>query len=100
MTDSMRVSTICSIRTHMQIKKRPARNCAFFVTSGGPQAERDTQYGTSIAATVTFRASGKRGNRACQPMSALGHKRTLKGFQPMSALPPKADIVGRNDDVR
>ena len=33
-------------------------------------------------------------------MSALGHKRTLKRPQPMSALPPKADIVGRDGDVR
>ena len=33
-------------------------------------------------------------------MSALGHKRTLGRLYVMSALPPKADIVGRNADVR
>jgi hypothetical protein len=33
-------------------------------------------------------------------MSALGHKRTLKGLHPMSALPPKADIDERCFDVR
>jgi len=33
-------------------------------------------------------------------MSALGHKRTLGRLYVMSALPPKADIVGRDDDVR
>jgi hypothetical protein len=33
-------------------------------------------------------------------MSALGHKRTSKHARPMSALPPKADIVCRNGDVR
>src|SRR5262245_56996394 len=35
-----------------------------------------------------------------RPMSALGHKRTLKCFRPMSALPPKADMVRHNRDVR
>jgi hypothetical protein len=35
-----------------------------------------------------------------QLMSALSHKRTLKILHPMSAFPPKADIVGRNSDVR
>src|SRR6516162_1991525 len=53
MTDRMRVSTICSIRTHMQTRKRPARNCTFLVTGGGLQAER-AHYGTSSAAAVTF----------------------------------------------
>src|ERR1051326_7049715 len=48
MTDRMRVSTICSIRTHMQIKKRPARKCTFFVTSA-LQGEHDAHYGTSAA---------------------------------------------------
>jgi hypothetical protein len=33
-------------------------------------------------------------------MSALGQKRTLKRLVPMSALPPKADIAGRQLDVR
>jgi hypothetical protein len=33
-------------------------------------------------------------------MSALGQKRTLRNVQPMSALPPKADIPGRQSDVR
>jgi hypothetical protein len=33
-------------------------------------------------------------------MSALGQKRTLKRLHPMSALPPKADITGRDEDVR
>jgi len=33
-------------------------------------------------------------------MSALGQKRTLKRLHPMSALPPKADVVSRNGDVR
>jgi hypothetical protein len=33
-------------------------------------------------------------------MSALGHKRTSKHFRPMSALPPKADMVQHNRDVR
>src|SRR5215472_16787973 len=28
-------------------------------------------------------------------MSALGHKRTMRGVRPMSALPPKADIECR-----
>src|SRR5215469_14766464 len=35
----MRVSTICSIRTHMQTRKRPARNGTFFVTNGGLHTE-------------------------------------------------------------
>jgi hypothetical protein len=34
------------------------------------------------------------------PMSALGHKRTLKWVRAMSALPPKADIRQRNRHVR
>jgi hypothetical protein len=34
------------------------------------------------------------------PMSALGHKRTLKHLYPMSGLPPKADIVPHNRNVR
>ena len=33
-------------------------------------------------------------------MSALGQKQTLHRSNVMSALPPKADIVGRNGDVR
>ena len=33
-------------------------------------------------------------------MSASGHTRTLKRFRLMSALPPKADIVQHNRDVR
>src|SRR5262249_1630855 len=33
-------------------------------------------------------------------MSALGQKQTLKDLHPMSALPPKADMVQRNQDVR
>jgi hypothetical protein len=33
-------------------------------------------------------------------MSALGQKRTSLGKFPMSALPPKADIVWRDGDVR
>jgi hypothetical protein len=33
-------------------------------------------------------------------MSALGHKRTFRGVLAMSALPPKADIVGHDGDVR
>ena len=33
-------------------------------------------------------------------MSALGQERTFCGQAPKSALPPKADIVGRNGDVR
>jgi hypothetical protein len=33
-------------------------------------------------------------------MSALGQKRTFGPFITMSALPPKADIVGRELDVR
>jgi hypothetical protein len=32
-------------------------------------------------------------------MSALGHKQTLKRFHSMSALPPKADILRRDQDV-
>jgi hypothetical protein len=38
--------------------------------------------------------------KASMLMSALGHKRTLKHVRPMSALPPKADIAGRQLDVR
>ena len=34
------------------------------------------------------------------PMSALGHKRTLEGLFTMSALPPKADMVQHDRDVR
>jgi hypothetical protein len=34
------------------------------------------------------------------PMSALGQKRTLPRLRVMSALPPKADIAGRQLDVR
>ena len=33
-------------------------------------------------------------------MSALGHKRTSRAVQPMSALPPKADMVRYDRDVR
>ena len=33
-------------------------------------------------------------------MSALGHKRTSQDVSAMSALPPKADMVQRNRDVR
>jgi hypothetical protein len=33
-------------------------------------------------------------------MSALGQKRTFPRVRPMSALPPKADIEGRQFDVR
>jgi hypothetical protein len=33
-------------------------------------------------------------------MSALGQKRTLKRLHTMSTLPPKADIVQHNRDVR
>ena len=33
-------------------------------------------------------------------MSHLGQKRTLKRLQPMSAITPKADIAGRDLDVR
>jgi hypothetical protein len=33
-------------------------------------------------------------------MYALGHKRTFSGVCVMSALPPKADIMQRNRDVR
>jgi hypothetical protein len=33
-------------------------------------------------------------------MSALGQKRTLRLVSLMSALPPKADIAGRQLDVR
>src|SRR5215472_17552431 len=32
--------------------------------------------------------------RVGRPMSALGHKRTLKRLHPMSAIPPKADMQG------
>ena len=34
------------------------------------------------------------------PMSALGQKRTLPRLRVMSAIPPKADIAGRQLDVR
>jgi hypothetical protein len=37
-------------------RKRPARNCTFFVASGGLQAEHDAHNGTSAAAAVTFPA--------------------------------------------
>jgi hypothetical protein len=33
-------------------------------------------------------------------MSALGHKRTSELVRVMSALPPKADMVERDHDVR
>jgi hypothetical protein len=33
-------------------------------------------------------------------MSALGQKQTCRAEIAMSALPPEADIVGRNGDVR
>jgi hypothetical protein len=33
-------------------------------------------------------------------MSALGHKRTWRGRSGMSAIPPKADVAGRQLDVR
>jgi hypothetical protein len=33
-------------------------------------------------------------------MSALGHKRTLERVRAMSALPPKADIVQIDRDIR
>jgi hypothetical protein len=33
-------------------------------------------------------------------MSALGHKQTFGKVRPMSALPPKADIVQHDRDVR
>jgi hypothetical protein len=33
-------------------------------------------------------------------MSALGHKRTFSKVSAMSALPPKADIAGRQLNVR
>ena len=33
-------------------------------------------------------------------MSALGQKQTFRNVQPMSALPPKADIVRHDRDVR
>lgn len=32
-------------------------------------------------------------------MSAMGHKRTLRGELAMSALPPKADIAAQLNDV-
>jgi hypothetical protein len=38
--------------------------------------------------------------KSARPMSALGHKRTLRRVHPMSALPPKADIHQGNRDVR
>jgi hypothetical protein len=34
------------------------------------------------------------------PMSALGHKETFSPRNTMSALPPKADMVQRDPDVR
>jgi hypothetical protein len=34
------------------------------------------------------------------PMSALGQKQTSRSEISMSALPPKADIAGRDEDVR
>jgi hypothetical protein len=40
------------------------------------------------------------GSKSGAPMSALGQKRTLRLGSPMSALPPKADIAGRQWDVR
>jgi hypothetical protein len=39
-------------------------------------------------------------NNPEQLMSAMGQKRTFSDVRLMSALPPKADIVGRNGDVR
>jgi hypothetical protein len=42
----------------------------------------------------------KRHSKLGQPMSALGHKRTLHWSDLMSALPPKADIAWRRLDVR
>ena len=41
-----------------------------------------------------------RGSNPGTPMSALGQKRTLKRLHPMSALPPKADMVQHDCDVR
>jgi hypothetical protein len=41
-------------------------------------------------------STGRKG----EPMSALGHKRTLQCILVMSALPPKADIVERDRPVR
>src|SRR5215472_14483284 len=35
-----------------------------------------------------------------RPMSALGHKRTLRHLRSMSALPPKADMDQNGRDVR
>ena len=39
-------------------------------------------------------------NFLAQVMSGLGQKQTSKCFRPMSALPPKADMVRHNRDVR
>jgi hypothetical protein len=41
-----------------------------------------------------------RGSKSEPLMSALGHKQTLTRLYPMSALPPKADIAGRQLNVR
>jgi hypothetical protein len=38
--------------------------------------------------------------KSTNPMSALGQNRAFRNVQSMSALPPKADIAGRQLDVR
>jgi hypothetical protein len=43
---------------------------------------------------------GVHGSNPQLRMSALGHKRTFSEVFVMSALPPKADIGGRELDVR
>jgi hypothetical protein len=64
------------------------------------------------AGRVDFRLCGQRpglslmsenirnAKRAESLMSAMGHKRTLRGFRHMSALLPKADIAQRKRRVR
>ena len=63
---------------------------------GSGQGTVDGQTSTLEAVERGFRNRSLSG----RAMSALGHKRTLRSVQPMSALLPKADIAGRQLDVR
>jgi hypothetical protein len=56
--------------------------------------------GRALWPASQVRGFWSRQSAQCTRMSALGHKRTLRGIRLMSALPPKADIAASDENVR
>src|SRR5215469_15936908 len=105
MTDRIRVSTTWSIRTHMQTKNRPARNCTFFVISGGLQAEHDAAlwHGCHVPAKCRIFRIAQACNTSCSELRSalftISHVPTHHGQEWPNTFPARHSHAIRSDQA-